>query len=235
MFFRKKPPLPSPTETDPYLELQPHLVRLLQNCGLPVRTQSHWALVNSELPALRASARPPSYHPARVFQQIDVELRLDESLSIIECYGGGGETLEAAQSEALLTFLVGAFQVYASAFWGHAHGEVQTEPWIINGSRWTAFVGSTIRKSTGHNTDAAAPDMLPQAVRDYARVLPLSSDHHWISTYYGRVGDDASVEAQIDNQRSPELANNILALPWERTEGFYSERNFILLRRQPEP
>lgn len=60
--------------------------------------------------------------------------------------------------------------------------------------------------------------------------LPLEAEDHWLSFYGANLKGDLTIDARLDNQTWPELNEQLAALDWPPTDGFYSTRNFILLR-----
>jgi hypothetical protein len=230
MFWGKKKPPPPP---DPYLELQPRLLELLEGHGVSCATYKHWILPNNALPALRAFPyRTDQHESGRTTRQINIELKLSEEETIVECYGGMGSSLEQAIGDVLKTFCIGTMHVYLSAFWDkHEPDQVEIETWEINGARWSAYIGNTIQKRNTQIPQKLLPEGYLKTVQQHVASLPLGREYHWLSAYLFRIRDSITADMQIDNEPSPDLTSKMKVLAWPHSEGFYSTRMFILLKR----
>ncbi|ESQ74553.1 DUF6348 family protein [Asticcacaulis sp. AC402] len=220
-----------PKAADPYAELQPLLVKLVESHGLEAGSYEHWVLPNNAFPALRAFAYEALEKPGFVSRQVDIELKLEDQRCLIDSYAGYGENLQAANAHAVYTFCIGAFHVYLSAFWNcHEPDQVDIATWTANGADWQVYCGNVITKaSEGHSSHVA--EGYYDAVKAYMTSLRLDSDLHWVSVFVSRLKDELTVQTQVDNVDCPDLDARMAALDWPASDGFYSARNFFLLKK----
>lgn len=233
-WFKKKQPPQTVTEAQPQSRsLQAEMSGLLTAHGLNAQTTNGWTYVDGDFPLLSAYCRPSGSSSANM-HQLDFELKLSADRTIVESYAGWGKDENAAIGQGLFKFCSGAFHVFLSAFWNHHEpDQVEIERWTIGGQPWDAYTSALISNMSDGQT-AGVPDDYVEILRQAVSVLPLDRRDHWISIYFGLVGGEATIDGRLDNDPSPELTEAVRSMAWPPAEGFYSQRQFILLRPSAE-
>ncbi len=225
--------MPISTEAAPavdYISLQGELTALLREHDLDAQAQADWLLVAGNLPGLRGTYNIANRDHNMITTQVDVELRLAADRSIYEHYAGWGDDERQAAGQGLLKFCCGAFHVFLSAYWNHHEpDQVEIESWTINGVTWNAYVSNMINNASTGQTAGTPRSYLPTVQAEIC-ALPLTVEDHWLSFYGANLKGELTMDARLDNEGWPELNQKLAALDWPPAEGFYSTRNFILLR-----
>lgn len=226
-WFKKKAVSPSPAPAE--MSLQEALTDLLRGHHLNAETYEDWVLVDSNLPGLRGSYIKKE--DSRI-NMLDVafELRLNSGRSIWERYAGWGESEDQAVGQALFKFCTGAFHVFLSAYWNHHEtDQVEIEHWTIQGEPWDAYTGAMIWHASDGQKAGLPTNFMP-VVQNTISSTTLPPEDHWLSFYGANNKGELTMEARLDNEIWPELNEKLAKLDWPPAEGFYSQRNFILLR-----
>jgi hypothetical protein len=233
-WFKKQEATAKP-HTDPENKsLQEPLMDLLKGHGLDVTTYDGWLAVNNNLPVLCGSYRVTRLEPT-VMLHMDIELRLSAERSIWEQSGNWGATEEKAVGMGLFKFCTGAFHVFLSAYWDHHEpDQVEIEHWTIGGAPWNAYTGAMISNAS-EGQKAGFPKEYMAAVEEAIGAIPLTPEDHWFSFYGANHKNELTMEARLDNEIWPEFNEKLAELNWPPAEGFYSQRNFILLRPASAP
>ncbi len=230
-WFGKKQnaPVPSAPEVE-HVSIQHELAELMRGHHLDVKTYQEWLMVGDDVPLMRGTYNVASRSDTSVTTQFDVELRLSAERSIYEHYAGWGSDERQAMGQGLFKFCCGAFHVFLSAFWNHHEpDQVEIERWDINGAPWDAYVGNMINNASEGQKAGTPHSYLPN-VQAAISSLSLTQEDHWFSFYGCNLKGDLTMDAYWDNEKWPELNQTLGALDWPPAEGFYSTRNFILLR-----
>ena len=229
---RKTTPSPGvgPEAKVEYISLQDDLMALMSGHGLDASTFDDWLIVDNELPALRGTYNIANTDSNKITTQVDIELRLSDGRSICEHYAGLGDDQRQASGQGLFKFCCGAFHVYLSAYWHHHEADqVEIETWEIGGVRWNAYISNMINQASA-GAAACIPNDYLSTVQSAISALPLEAEDHWLSFYGANLKGDLTIDARLDNQDWQELSEQLATLDWPPTDGFYSTRNFILLR-----
>ncbi len=231
-WFGKKQAIVAPVLEEPAAprSLQPELAGLLESHGLKVEMAKDWVYVNDDLPLLRGTAYCMKDVGASAMLQIDYELRLADERTIVESYAGYGADKNAALGQGLFKFCAGAFHVFLSAYWQHHEPEqVEIESWTIDGSPWKAFTSALINNTSEGQTAHIAHDYM-ERLQAAVSTLSLDQRDHWISVFIYLLRDEMTTEVRVDNAISAELTDTVRGMAWPEAEGYYSQRQFILLR-----
>ncbi|KEA39244.1 hypothetical protein CR64_34155, partial [Pseudomonas aeruginosa] len=62
------------------------------------------------------------------------------------------------------------------------------------------------------------------------RAEPLDARLHWFRHFFCAFGNQRTVEALFDNQPWEAGMQNLAALDWQDSQGYYSVRNFLMLK-----
>ena len=130
----------------------------------------------------------------------------------------------------MANFAINSFHVLAAGLYGANDPEqVTTERWQVGGTRFTAFIGNFgMRASTG--VEPKVPDGLFNAIEAAILAEPLGRDAHWVRAFAANLNGQMTFEALLDNEPWARGLASLRDAPWTRCDGYYSIRNFILLR-----
>lgn len=205
---------------EPVIELK----RLLERHGLDCVVENDWVVPNATLPAIRGL-----WYPYEVNGVLNIQVLIKDGLVVEECFAGLGEGLQAFR-DAFHNFMVNSLHVLLAALWGANDPEqVTTEQWRIGDKEFTAYIGNFgTRASEG--THPAIPDGLFEAIERAVKKQALPGNYHWVRTFFCNLNGEWTFEALLDNENWAEGIDCLQALTWEKSRGYYSVRNFMLLR-----
>ena len=200
------------------------LSELMHAHGLSHDIEHGWVVPNGELPAIRAN-----WYESEGVGRLDVDVLLERSVLINECFAGVGDG-EAAIRDALHNFAANSFHVFLAAFWDRSDAEqVTIETWTVGGKEFTAYIGNFgTRGSEG--VEPVVPEGLLSTIQDSIERESLASGWHWVRHFFCDVKGEQTFEALIDNEHWQPGVNRMMSLPWRKSEGFYSVRSFLVLR-----
>ena len=232
-FKKKSQDTKAPASAPAERSLVEDMHQMLTMHGIDARIENDWTLVNNAFPLLGATRYLNKVEETSAMVHIDFVLQLEDGRRIIESYAGWGDDVRQAEGQGLFKFCVGAMHVFLSAFWNHHEpDQVDIERWSIGETPWDAYLSSIIKHSNLDQKVGSPANYMDDLQQGVSR-LSLSDCDHWISVYVGVVKDEVTVDVRLDNEASPDLIKVVRALDWPITEGFYSERQFILLRPAP--
>jgi hypothetical protein len=216
----KKHLMMTSTEPLPIQDLQ----LILSHHGLHTEEYNGWLLANGNFPAIRAQ-----WTPGLSNGRLDIHLRLESGSTIEESFAGIGEGQTGIRN-GLHNFMLNSLHVMLAGFWQIVDGDqVSIESWEIAGKKYTSYCGNFgTRASDG--IAAEIPQGALAAIEKAILNENLSSDTHWIRTFFANLNGQFTIESLLDNEawRNGEAA--VSSLPWKACEGYYSVRQFILLR-----
>ena len=200
------------------------LAELMHAHGVPHEIRKEWVVPNGELPAIRAN-----WYQLDGYGRLDVDVLLERDVLIHECFAGIGDGNTAIR-DAMHNFAINSFHVFLAAFWERNESDqVTTETWTVGGSDFIAYVGNFgTRESAG--VDAVIPEGLFPAIKSSVESQALTSSWHWVRHYFCDVKGKQTFEALMDNEHFEPGVNRMTSMPWVKSEGFYSVRNFLVLR-----
>ncbi len=205
-------------------EITKAIQELFEAHGLPCSIHNEWVLPNGSLPAVRGSWFP-NIHNGR----LDIHVLLEENVMIEECFAGVGAGKEGFM-DALQNFSVNSLHVLLAALWDKNDPEqVTTEKWLVNGKNYSAYVGNFgNRVSSGVSFNV--PSELFPAIETAIKAEPLAGKIHWFRSFFCNVSGDKTHEALLNNELWQAGHDALVKVQWEHHEGYYSVRNFIVLR-----
>jgi hypothetical protein len=207
-------------------ELHPtdYLHKLFLEHGVPSVVQDDWVVPNSELPALRAI-----WHPGESTGRLDIQALVRDKVVIEESFAGIGQGA-SGMGDALSNFTINSFHVLLAALWGKNDPEqVTTEEWSIGGKRYAAFIGNFGTRDS-ENATAHVPQGLFAQIEAAIKRAPLSEDIHWFRFFFANFANEFTFEALKDNEHWDAGKQRLEAATWERSDGYYSVRLFVVLR-----
>jgi len=209
--------------TDP-MQLVDQLSQLMQGHGVPYDVEREWVVPNGVLPAVRAS-----WYPRAGSGVLEVDVLLEDRSIINECFAGIGDG-GVAIGDALQNFTVNSFHVLLAAFWDRDDPQqVTTEDWTVSGKRFRAYIGNFgTRGSPG--VIPVVPSELFQTIQRTIERESLSASCHWVRHFFCDVKGERTFEALLDNEPWQAGLDALRSIPWAKSSGYYSVRNFLVLR-----
>lgn len=208
------------------ISLKQQIGQLLSGHGIPLHEEGEWVIPYGELPALRAT-----WHAGENSGRLDVEVLLPDNRVIDECFAGMGKEREGI-NDALQNFSMSSFYVLLAAFWKINDSEqVTTQEWIVSGKPYTAYIGHF-----GTRGSVEANVSIPEGLLDSIKSAVMNEESllgtQWFRTFFCNVAEEFSVEALANNEPWQSGVTAIKNLAWEKSAGYYSVRNFIVLREK---
>jgi hypothetical protein len=200
------------------------LCELLSRHGLDCAMEQEWVAPNGQLPAIRAQ-----WHSRKNTGRLDVQVLLGKDRVIMECFVGIG-TGQSGFADALSNFMRNSLHVLLSSLWGiEDDQQVLRENWEIGGRQFTAYIGNFGRRASG-GIDVEVPKGLFETIENRIRRECLSGDVHWFRFFFCNLAGQHTYEALKDNEPWETGLEGLKGIAWPETDGYYSVRNFIVLR-----
>jgi len=212
----------NPDDLQPTQDLQ----HILAHHGLQTEEYNGWLVANGNFPAIRAQ-----WTPGPSNGRLDIHLRLASGATIEEAFAGIG-TGQAGMRNGLQNFMQNSLHVLLAGFWQITDpDQVAITNWEISGRTYTAYSGYLVTRATD-GVDVEIPqatlDVIDQAILNEK----LTSDTHWVRTFFANVNGQFTFESLLDNEPWDNGEAAVRSLPWKACDGYYSARQFILLRTQ---
>lgn len=208
------------------VSLKSQMADLLTARDIAFDQEGEWLIPYGELPAIRTS-----WIAGENSGRLDVEVLLQDNRIIHECFAGLGQKEDGIQ-DALNSFELNSFPVLLAAFWKINDPEhVTCKEMLASGNLYNAFIGGiSCRGSVEAN--ASIPegfvDLIESAIKNETS-LPGA---HWFRVFFCNVADQQSVEALANNEPWAAGTDALNKLAWEQSPGYYSVRQFIVLREK---
>lgn len=203
------------------------LIRLFKAHDIPCSVVEGWVLPYGQSPAIRCIWHPPKKAGAGC---LDVEILLADGRMLIDRCAGLGEDNNAIM-DGVQNFVLGSFPVLLASLYGKNDPEqVTTKRWSLAGSDWTAYIGNFSRRAS-EGIDIPVPKSAFTAIQSAIEKSAVSADLHWFRTFYCHISAQQVFEALMDNKPWPEGETALKDIPWEKCNGYYSVRNFLVLSK----
>jgi len=179
---------------------------------------------------LRSSLYGSNKHTNSFTAELEFRIRLPDRREIVEYVAGSGDSLENAENDAKLNFIVSTFHVVYRSFLNPNDSHQTEERIAINRQSRVLVLGDTMARS---ETTNSSPDMFPlrEHFREILAPLPLSAQTHWVKIVYANHHSNVMLCAvTLDNEDSPTLTEAIKNLPWPKHEEFYMVKQFIVVK-----
>lgn len=207
------------------LDLKEYICELLQAHDVPFHEENEWVVPYGELPAIRST-----WFQKETSGVFEVEVLLEGGRIINECFSGFGLGKEGILN-GLENFCVNSFHVFLAAFWKrHEPEQVEIENWIISGINYKAYIGNLGTRAT-EGVDVSLPEGLFESIEKAIKTETLESEVSWFRVFFGSVAGEFIFEALKENEEWERGISMLSTQPWEKPEGYYSVRNFIVLRK----
>jgi len=162
--------------------------------------------------------------------ELEFDVRMPDGRKIVEFVAGSGKSLEIAENDAKVNFIVSTFHVVYRSFLNPNDAHQTEEKITINGQPRLLVLGDTMTRGQTTNN---APDMFPlrAGFRTMLASQPLSTQTHWIKIIYANNHSNVMMCAvTLDNQDSPALTEAVKKLDWPRRETFYMAKQFLVVK-----
>jgi len=207
-------------------ELAVALKKIMESHGLACTMENDWVFPNGQLPAICAF-----WYPSEKFTGVlSVRVLIEDGVVVEECFGGIGAE-DAGARDALENFMRNSLHVMLAAFWGkHDPEQVSIETWEIGGRNFNAYIGPFGTRTMAGCQHAHIPRQLFPAMQSAIVHQPFSGKLHWVRIFFSNYNGEPTFEALLDNEEWPAGIECLQAIPWKKTNGYYSVRNFLVIR-----
>lgn len=204
--------------------------QLFEQHSIPYKMEEDWLIPYGDFvqyPAIRLLWFPYTKNGCL---QVEV-FHYDQTL-MIECFAGVGVG-EVAIEDAFHNFTVNSFHVFAVAFWKlKQDNQVTIEQWQISGKSYTAYLGTIGTRQMHLDCFPVLPEnWFTQFTTDIKHDTALGH-LSWFRLFVGNNKDHLSVEVLKNNEPWEEAQEHVRKLPWASSEGYYSIRQFVILKAQ---
>jgi Family of unknown function (DUF6348) len=200
------------------------LSELLSRHGLDGAREQEWIVPNGQLPAIRAL-----WHPRETSGRLNVQVLLEKGRVLEESFAGRG-TGRSGFADAMNNFMLNSLHVLLAALWGIKDDEqVLIEKWEIGGKQFTAYIGNFGRRAS-EPIKVPVPKDLFETIQSLICHEFLPGGIHWFRFFFAAVAGQHTYEALKNNEPWETGLAGLKGIVWPETAGYYSVRNFIVLR-----
>jgi hypothetical protein len=161
--------------------------------------------------------------------RLDVQVLLEKGRIIEECFAGIGAG-RSGFADALDNFMLNSLHALLSALWGIKDDQqVLSENWEIGGRQFTAYIGNFGRRASA-GIQVEVPKDLFETIQNRICYETLPGNVHWFRVFFCNVAGQHTYEALQDNELWEAGLAGLRGIAWPETDGYYSCRNFIVLR-----
>jgi hypothetical protein len=160
---------------------------------------------------------------------IEVRATASNEVTIADRCAAVGTTFESAREDGLRSFCSGTFHVLLAALWGVLElDQVDHEVRVVRHRTWDIYMGPcTLRNSVGVESLVLPRELVELVPKQLEQVL-VQSRVHAVRLYIGVLNGSVTVEALVDDEEDPGLAELFASARWRLpATGFASLRWFI--------
>ena len=206
------------------VSLLDELSELMKAHGVQFHIENEWIVPYGKLPAIRAI-----WYPREHSGVLEIEVLLEDERIIYECFAGFGAEREGINS-AIQNFCVNSLHVLLAAFWELNDSEqVTTEEWEINGKSYIAYIGGFGTRSNRGITPEI-PENLFEVIEKTIKNELIDHKISWFRCFFCNLSGEYTFEALRDNEIWEHGLNALKSLQWKAADGYYSVRNFLVLK-----
>ncbi|MCH2044436.1 MAG: DUF6348 family protein [Saprospiraceae bacterium] len=167
-----------------------------------------------------------------ISSRLDVKIDLPNEQSIIESFGDVAGSSEDAILKNLDNFVKTAYYpITACLDANRENPNIIFYEWEINGTVWKVFIGDLGMK-VGLSQPVNLPKRLFETIEKIIKEQELTENYNWFRFFAFQMNNEIQdIEFLINNQPKNEGLEELQNLDWELRDGFYSVRNFILLKK----
>src|SRR6266849_4272136 len=214
-------------------EVNEILLELFQRHGLDALPEEEWVTFPDRNWKATASIVKETEQQTGKSVQLDVRLEIAPGRTIIESFGGVGETRGKAVADALRNFTANSFHVLLAAFFRSDDPQVLQEEWVVGGRTSRVTIG-------GVGVRGKPPVQGERLVgwfkhfEDKLKETDLRPETHWVRLYYAQMqGKAMACEVLLDNDVWEDMQSEMAAIDWPSGDEFYSVRVFLVIQVQP--
>jgi hypothetical protein len=153
------------------------------------------------------------------------------SQQVVESYCDYGKTRELARANSLEDFTLSCLYPLLTCMLHIPSSNLEVQTWLVNGQAYQVYWGDYVVKTIGGVVNDL-PVSLIFRLKSLIKNLSLVNDYHWISWYAGfPKGQLDTTGFLLDNTAHEEGEHIIKTTPWPPVQGYYSVRNFLVLKK----
>jgi len=165
-----------------------------------------------------------------VTAELEFRVRLPGGHEIIEYVAGAGDSLENAEKDAKMNFVLTTFHVIYGGFMNPADPHQTAEKVIIGGKQRVLVMGDMMTRSASTNS---SPDLsqLRSAFREMLSPVNLSPEPHWLKIVYAQHRSQVvNCAVTLDNRDDAGLTETARKMPWPAQDEFYIMKQFMVIK-----
>jgi hypothetical protein len=206
-------------------EISAKLKSIMEAHDLTCTIKDEWVCPNGQLPAICAL-----WFPREKSGVLSVRVLIKDGILLEECFAGIG-TGEDGLHDALKNFMSNSLHVFLAVFWKKNDAEqITTERWEIGGRNFNAYIGNFGTRTMAGCQHVHIPDQLFSTIQSAIVSQSISTDLHWVRMFFSNYNGEPTFEALLDNEEWPAGIECLKLIPWEKANGYYSVRNFLIIR-----
>jgi hypothetical protein len=212
-----------------------HVIRrLFEDHGISFVESGDW-LAHSSGHSVAAEASVRRHSETFATVRLDVDVALSDGRLMTESVVGIGDAEEKAFGDAIDSFAENTLHVMLTALFDYSPDDmVNVEKLDINGERWKVVAGSFGCRRSEKNAHVQVPDALYPAVEAAVRKSVLDFNCHWFRIFFSQLdGEPNDIELLMDNDEWVVAGEHIAKVKWEAAPGYYSDRLFLVVLRDP--
>lgn len=162
--------------------------------------------------------------------RLDVGVSFNDGEMLYEAFGDMGSDIDDAINKNLENFSRSSLHVILEAF-NSKNDYIESEQWNIDGVKYTAFIGDYNMKSH-QGKEIIIPEKLFDAIEYCISNHTFEDELYFVRFFYAHHENKAmATEFMINNIRLKEEEEILENLDWMQSEGYYSVRNFLILKK----
>jgi hypothetical protein len=200
------------------------LLDLFHQHGIGTGESNGWIFPSPTSTAMIAATWYPGEHNGELM----IEVRSGQD-RMIESFAGIGAG-DAGLPNAMMMFMMTNFHVLLAALWDvHDESQVTTRICSIGLQRFDAFTGNIISRMS-RGKAPPIPQNMEACLGKAVEGATLSDGTHWFRFFMCNLNGTFTFEALHNNEEWGAGRDALEALAWEKQDGYYSMRMFMMLR-----
>jgi hypothetical protein len=155
---------------------------------------------------------------------------------IVESFSIPGSNAEVMYKEMTDYFAKASFHVMMSYVFGTEYEQNNYQEWNFQGTKRKMIIGPVNSRFSSELTQKDIPfSEINVWAQDYIQSLKMNSGLNWVRVYIFQFnGELKATELLINNSLVPEFNEYFQSKPFTKTNGFYSYRNFMIIREDED-
>ena len=206
---------------------------LFEEHGVGLAPSDYW-LAHESGYAISVDASVREQLESRLAVQLDIDVSLPDGRLITESFIGLGNDADEAVDDAIENFRENSLFVFLTAFFkAPPKGRVIVESWKIDGAPWRIVAGNFGCCQSKKNLVKSLPDQLFSEMENAIKGSRLHNNSHWFRLFFSQQdGTRHPLELLMDNEPWHAAKEPLSRVPWQKTEGYYSVRGFVIATRE---